>query len=108
MSQIYPNFTKPDSAAGGPAPIQTQRQTHTVTNGEATQGYFTLDFVFPFAFADANYTVLVTLEKEPGADNGQWTFVAYGLTPTDFHVRAYSGVVGTGEVVTIHAVAIHD
>jgi hypothetical protein len=107
MSQIYPNFVRPDSALGGPAPIQTMRQTHTLTAGEQSQGYFALDFVLPFAFADTNYTISIAIEQEPGV--GQiYTCNVYGKTASDFHVHVSNGFDTAGDVVTVHAVAIHD
>jgi len=99
MSQHYPNFTCADGARPGPAPVQTARVAFTGT-GSAQQ----VSLSWGKAFADANYTVVYSIEVTAGNEitsQGCLTKTASGITVNDI-------VANSGYSYVLHAVAFHD
>jgi hypothetical protein len=109
MSQIFPNFTRPDSL-GGPAPIQTMRVSHSINGTEQSNGYADLAVALQFPFADNNYTVLVTVEGGP-SHTGEYAGINL-KTASGFIARVVSQPGGQlwspGDTYTLHILAIHD
>lgn len=95
MPQFYPNFSKSDAIALAAAPIQTGRATSTNAPIVVT---------FPHAFADANYTLLLTPEQDGGGNYGSPYVTA--KSASGFTASFPSGF--GSNPVTLHWLAIHD
>jgi hypothetical protein len=115
MSQIYPNCQRPDSALGGPAPIQTTRVKYTVTSTYLGNSYCNVSVALPFAFPDANYTINMTIEQPEGAGTSFYLGTVFGKTASGFNVVATLANIPIGadsptigDVITIHVTATHD
>lgn len=98
MPQIHPNFTQSDANAASAAPIQAGR--FTITNPSQT-----VPVTFGKAFADTNYTLLLTVEQD----------TPYILPSIQISARSTTGfslyfanAAQQGVPITIHFVAIHD
>jgi hypothetical protein len=86
------------------------RVSHTINGTEQSQGWADLAVAFPFPFADANYTLLVTVEGGP-SPTGEYAGVNH-KTASGFTARVVSQPGGQlwspGDTFTLHIVAIHD
>jgi hypothetical protein len=99
MSQHYPNFTSTTPRAGQPAPVQTKRVAFTAT-GNLQQ----IDLAWDAPFADANYTVVYSVEVTAGNtvfNTGVFTKTASGISVIGFQGNFNYGY-------AIHAVAFKD
>jgi hypothetical protein len=110
MTQIYPNCQRPDSALGGPAPIQVFRVPYTVTAADHTNQYASIPMLLPVPFADANYSIQMSIEGPNGGGNF-YLGAIYGKTANGFVVTAAIvslATVTTGDKLVIHATVTHD
>jgi hypothetical protein len=92
--------------------IKTQRTSYIVTSQDISNNFIVVSVVWPTPFADANYTVVMSLEDVSGKPPAAADFFQ-----NDIHDKTAAGFLGifdtggdsqAGDECIIHAIAIHD
>jgi hypothetical protein len=88
--------------------VKTQRVAHTITADDITAGAISIDVVWDSPFADGNYTSDQQVEAVAPALPGGYFIDGFTKATEKVAVTLFTGDGVEGDVVVIHAFAIHD
>jgi len=107
-----PDFISDDTPAGSAHIVKPARAQYELTAADFANGRFTVDLVWKTPFGDTNYSVAVGLEVIPPADPTKYSIVSFVSTLDKITVNCLTTTAAPGDpygdVVRLHAIAIHD
>lgn len=104
----------PDGTVQLTAPVvgtvwRTARVLHTVVQADKTNGFFAIAVSWGIPMPDTNYTIAWSIYDQTGAGGRDYSDIdMHSITANGFTAIVDSSNGTVGDVVQIHAIAVHD
>lgn len=97
------------TAPGAARIVKTERVTYVVTADDVTAAIVHLDVPWNTPFTDLNYTSTQNVEVTPPADPSTYVIGGFAKALDKVTVSVFvEGAPSPGDVIVVHAIAIHE